>query len=184
MPDTTPSAERDRSYSGDYMVAGRKAEEIILGWLSAQPWVLGVEDLRSFRPMREADVDCSIALSDGRVTVAEIKSDRHLGRSGKFLFEVLRINHTALPERAVTLGWSARSPARWLLFYAPIKSEIHQVLMDDYRRALQAYTAEVRGRTQFSFVPTDRIKSTVNILIPERYVVSAESYKCHSLQRA
>lgn len=166
------------------MVAGRKAEEIILTWLAAQPWIVGVEDLRPFRPLREADVDCSLALSDGRVTLAELKSDRHLGRSGKYLFEVLRLNHTAPSDRAVTLGWSARSPARWLLFYAPYKHEIHQILMDEYRNAVQTYTGEVRGRTEFSYVPTDRIKSTVNILVPSKYVTGKPSYRLHALPQS
>ena len=101
------------------MEAGRNAEEVVLQWLAEQPWVIGVEDLRSLRVMREADVDCSCQLIDGRNSLLEIKSDRHLGCSGNFLFEVLRINHTAPPNKACVLGWSARSPALQLAYYAP-----------------------------------------------------------------
>lgn len=180
--DTTPSADRKRSYDGGYMAAGKRAEEIVLEWLMTRPWVVDVEDLRPYRPMREADVDCSIALTDGRVTLAEIKSDRHLGVSKNFLFEVLRINHTAPPDAAVKLGWSARSPARYGLLYAPVTKIIHKISMDDYRAALQDYTKEVRRKTNISYVETDRIKSTVNILIPERFVTVMPSYKPFPLE--
>lgn len=61
------------------MAVGRNAEAIILEWLNNHPGIIGVEDLRQLRQMREADVDVSITLFDGRVALAEIKSDWHLG---------------------------------------------------------------------------------------------------------
>lgn len=180
--DTTPGANRERSYDGDYMEAGRKAEDIIMDWLRRQPWVLDLDDLTGLRPMRQADVDCHFSLTDGRSTLAEIKSDKHLGTSKNYLFEVLRINHTAPPDKAVTLGWSARSPAKWLLYWAPNKKEIHQISMDEFRGALQNYSQQQRKETKLSYVPTDRIKSTVNILIPERFVVCRGTFKIHELK--
>jgi len=63
-------ADKRRSYSGDYMEAGRYAEDVVMPWLMTRPWVLGVDDLRNFRPTQEADVDVSIRLTDGRVTLA------------------------------------------------------------------------------------------------------------------
>lgn len=179
---TQPDASRSRSYNGGYMEAGKLAEGIVLNWLNARPWVIGTEDLRSLRVMREADVDCSISLSDGRITLAEIKSDRHLGRSGNYVFECLRINHTAPPQSAVTLGWSARSPARLLLLYAPSVNQIHVVSMDDFRTATQAYTREARQRSRVNYVPTDVIKSTVNILVPAKYVQNSESFRVYELE--
>jgi hypothetical protein len=174
--DTAPSASRERSYDGDYMAAGRKAETIVLDWLRTRPEVIGVEDLTGLRQMREADVDCSVALMDGRVTLAEIKSDAHLGVSGNVLFEVLRINHTAPHDRAVTLGWSARSPAHWLLFYAPAVGKIYRWSMEDYRNGLQLYAGAERARARMSFVATDKIKSTVNILVPEEWMKPVTVY--------
>ncbi len=95
---TTPSETRPRSYDGDYMAAGRAAEGIVMAWLHEQPQFIGVESLTGLRQLREADVDCSFSLSDGRVTFAEIKSDRWLGKTGRVLFEVLRINHKVPPS--------------------------------------------------------------------------------------
>ena len=150
--DTTPSAGRNRSYNGGYMDAGRAAEETVLPWLRTRPWVVGVEDFRSLRALQEADCDCGITLVDGRITIAEIKSDRHLGRSGNFLFEILRIDHTAPSDRAVTLGWSARTPARQILYYAPTSKTLHGIAADEFRRALQGYTEACRGDTRISYV--------------------------------
>tara|TARA_Y100000310_G_scaffold345377_1_gene464282 strand:- start:2505 stop:3071 length:567 start_codon:yes stop_codon:yes gene_type:complete len=179
--DTAPSADRPRSYDGGYMEAGRTAEKKVMAWLERQPWVLGLDDLRSLRPLREADVDLGIKLIDGRATLAEIKSDNHLGIKGNFLFEALRINHTAPPDRAVTLGWSARSPARWLLYYAPSFDRVYQIEMDDFRAALQDYTREIRKKSRIDYVETDKIKSTVNVLIPEKFVTRMQSYRVHDI---
>jgi hypothetical protein len=49
--------------------------------------------------------------------------------------------------------------------------------MDEFRRAAQGYTEIARKQTRIDYVPTDAIKSTVNILIPERFVVAMPSYK-------
>lgn len=180
--DTQPDPERARSYDGALMKAGKKAEDIVIDWLTLQPWVIGVDDLRSLKVMREADVDCSVSLVDGRVTLAEIKSDRHIGRSGNFLFEVLRINHTCSADKVVTLGWSAKTPARYLLYYAPFNHTIHKIGMDEFRLACQAYTKSARRHTNLNYVETDAIKSTVNILIPEHYVTRFDSYKAFKLE--
>lgn len=180
---TIPSADRMRSYDSGYMQAGKKAENIVMQWLREQPWTIGVDDLRPLRIMQEADVDCTIKTADGRITLAEIKSDKHLGISKNVLFEALRINHTCVADKAVTLGWSARSPAKWLLYYAPSVQKIYQMTMDDLRRACQKYTNEVRKRAFIDYVPTDNIKSTVNILIPKEYVESMDSFKIHDLAR-
>ena len=97
---TTTGADKARSYSGDYMAAGKKAEEIVMRYLQSKPYIIGLNDFRELRAVQEADVDIAIKTIDGRVTLAEIKSDWHLGVSGNVLFEVLRINHTAPPERS------------------------------------------------------------------------------------
>lgn len=162
-------AEKARSYTGDYMAEGRKAEEIVMAFLKKRPEIIGIEDWRELRAVHEADVDCAITTTDGRVTLAEIKSDRHLGQSGNVLFEVLRINHTCRPDRACVLGWSARSPATYFLYYAPSVNSIYQCRCDELRRAFQEYTKEERQDTRTCWVNTDSIKSTVNVLIPWEY---------------
>jgi hypothetical protein len=157
---------KQRSYDGDYMATGRKAEEIVMRFLRERPEVVGIEDWRDLRAVQEADVDCAVKMNDGTVTLAEIKSDVHLGVSGNVLFEILRINHTCLPERACTLGWSARSPAMYFIYYAPSVNSIYMCRVDALRRCVQAYTAERRDRTRLHWVNTDNIKSTLNILVP------------------
>ena len=172
-----PSVENGRSYNGHYMAVGRNAEEIVMEWLTEHPSIVGVEDLRSLRPMREADVDISICLYDGRVALAEIKSDYHLGKTENVLFEVLRINHTCGHDHAVTLGWSARSPAKWVLFYAPQVNSIYTLSFSEYRKAAQAFTKDCEPTKHLITTRTDEIKTTINLLIPQRYFSGMKIYK-------
>lgn len=164
-------ADKERSYSGDYMAIGKFAEAVIIPWLRETPQVLGVDDLTNLRPLQEADVDCSIKLIDGRIILAEIKSDKWLRGEPRtnVLFEVLRLNHTSPPDKFCVLGWTPRSPAKWLLFYSPTKQKVFKCLFDDLRRCAQRYTREARGDSRISWVNTDSIKSTVNLLIPWDY---------------
>lgn len=162
-------AAKQRSYNGDYMQRGKEAERIVMRFLEYNSNVIGVDDLRQLRVMRESDVDLSVKLMDGRVILAEIKSDWYLGVSGNVLFESLRINHTASPNAALTLGWSARSPANWLLYYAPQKKSLYIGSFGAFRSAMQKYTKDARKQTRIDYVETDSIKSTINILIPWRY---------------
>lgn len=162
-------ANKARSYSGDYMEDGMKAQDIVLDFLRNRPDVIGVDDLSQLKILQEADVDCMIKTRDGLVTLAEIKSDNHIGKSGNILFEVLRINHTATPDHAVTLGWSARTPAKYLIYYSPDLNKIYVITSDNLRKAMQKYTGEIRKYSRIDYVCTDNIKSTINILIPEKY---------------
>jgi hypothetical protein len=166
---TLTGSSKGKSYDGDYMLSGRFAEEVIWLWLEGNSSVIGIEDFRHLRPFQNADVDAGIQLRDGRVKLAEIKSDRHLGVTDNVLFEVLRINHNAPPDSVITLGWGARSPAQYLLYYA---SSIHQLYVGTFkafRKAVQQYTAKSRKGTRFDWVNTDTGKSTLNILIPWFY---------------
>lgn len=162
-------ADKQRSYTGDYMHEGVVAQNIVLEFLRKRPDVIGVEDMSSLKIMQDADVDCMIKTRDGLVTLAEIKSDRHIGISGNVLFEVLRINHTANQDHCLTLGWSARTPAKFLIYYSPDLHKIFIISSNDLRSAMQKYTLENRKHTNISYVETDAIKSTINILIPQRY---------------
>lgn len=161
-----PNANRVRSYNGDYMLEGKYAEEVTLAFLKDIPSIIGVEDFRELRSFHETDIDCAIKTIDGRVTLAEIKSDRHLGISGNVLFEVLRINHTCQPDKAGYLGWSLRSPATYFLYFAPILEKLYQCRVCELRRSFQRYTRENRGTVKIQWINTDSIKSTLAILLP------------------
>lgn len=175
-----PSQDLQRSYSGHYMDAGRNAEMIVMKWLRQRPSIIGIDDLRNLKAMREADVDASVRLYDGRIALVEIKSDWHLGVSGNILFEVLRINHTCSSEASCTLGWSARSPAKWLLFYAPQIDAIYMITFNDYRKGMQKFTRDVEPNKHIITVRTDAIKTTLNLLIPETYIQGLKVYEINN----
>jgi hypothetical protein len=162
----TPDANKARSYDGDYMAEGRFAEEVVMAFLKDCPTVVGVEDFRELRAIHEADIDCAIKTADGRVTLAEIKSDKHMGISGNVLFEILRINHTCQSDRAGYLGWSFRSPATYFLYFSPTLKKLYQCRANNLRQVVQRYTRKHRKSTRVDWVNTDAIKSTLNILLP------------------
>lgn len=162
-----PSKNNGRSYEGHYHEVGKAAEELVLSFLRGRPSVLEVDDLRNLRPMQKADVDAVIYSRDGTVALVEIKSDYHLGKSGNILFEILRINHTAPTEKALVLGWSQRSPAKWLAMYAPQLCQVWIARFDEYRRCFQEFTRERRENTRIIWINTDSIKSTWAVMVPE-----------------
>jgi ribosomal protein L19 len=165
----TPSASKERSYNGEYMQVGKQAEEIVLSFLKSRPDVLGVNDFRDLRAVQEADIDFAIKTRDGRVTLAEVKSDRHVGMTGNILFEVLRINHTCISEKSCVLGWSARTPAQFILYYSPQLKRLYQFRSEQLRKAFQQYSRDNRKKMRIDVVPTDKIKTTINVLIPKPY---------------
>lgn len=166
MNEAVVSATKERSYNGDYKAIGKLAEEIVLAFLKARPDIIDVEDFRELRVMMDADVDCAIYTRSGRVALAEIKSDKYLGVSGNVIFEILRVNHTCIPERAGTLGWSLRSPATYFLYYAPAVNKIYQCRADELRKVFQSYTGTCRESAKPIWINTDKIKSTLAVLIP------------------
>jgi hypothetical protein len=151
------------------MQRAKEAEARVMDFLKKRPDVLGVMDWRELQVQQEADIDIAIKTRDGRITLAEIKSDSHLGVTNNVLYEVLRINHTCAHEHATTLGWSGRTPAQFILFDAISVKKIYQIRTEDFRKALQEYTRVARKNINVSIVPTDSIKTTVNILIPWNY---------------
>jgi hypothetical protein len=163
---TTPSASRPRSYSGEYMQQGKEGERVVKEWLKTLPFVKSVLDVSDVEEKQRDEVDVEYELHDGRRLSGEIKTDNHLGVSGNFLVEVLRVNHTAPDEGAVTLGWFARSKAKYLFCYAPQVGKIYWGKFADLRRAFQEYAEKMRGKMTVSIVPTDAIKTTINFLVP------------------
>jgi len=176
---------KTRSYSGDYMERGLEGQQIVINFLKTNPKILGVNDWSNLELVQDADIDMAIKTKSGHVILAEIKSDIHLGKTGNVLFEVLRINHTCNPEFSVGLGWSARTPAKFIFFYAPAVNKIYRFTSISMRKALQRYTQYARKGTKIDFVETDNIKSTINILIPIRFFNNEfESYQIKEIQNS
>lgn len=157
---------KPKSYDGDYMKAGHLAETIVRDWLRAHPEVLEVDDLTEVYQIQRTDMDITVRMRDGTHPLAEIKWDRHLGSTGKVLIEVLRFNHRAPQEAAATLGWTLRTEARWILYYAPRYAYVYQFKTAELRKHFQAYTELHRVNTEFVWISTDRIKSTLCIALP------------------
>lgn len=160
---------KQRSYSGDYMQVGKAGEKIVIDYLRQSPSIIGVKDWSEVKEVQEADIDCAIKTIDGNILLAEIKTDNYLGATGNILFEILRINHTCDPQYSLTLGWSGRTPANYIIYYGPNINQMYVFKTSDLRRAMQKYTAENRKQSKISIVETDNIKTTLNILIPIKY---------------
>jgi hypothetical protein len=175
-------AFKPRSYSGDYMKAGLAGQSIVLDLLKRRPEILGVIDWSDLEAVQPADIDCAIRTKSGHVILAEIKSDSYLGKTGNVLFEVLRINHTCDPEFSMGLGWTARTPAKYIFYYAPSVNKVYKFNTIGLRQSMQRYTREKRKSTRLDIVETDSIKTTINILIPIEYCKGA--YEIYDIQQS
>ena len=169
MQECITGANKQRSYSGDYMEFGKIGEKVVVSFLQDNPEILEVKDWSEIQAVQYADIDCAITTKSGQVVLAEIKSDKHLGVSGNVLFEVLRINHTCHPDFSANLGWSGKTPAKFIFYYAPSVRQIYRFETEKLRRAMQVYTRRKRKNMRLDVVETDSIKTTVNILIPIGY---------------
>lgn len=179
-------AVNGRNYEGAMMAVGRKAEEIVFAWLRDHKDVLEIDDWRELRAGQRADVDCAVYYEDGTALLAEIKSDQYLKAGGNVAFEYLRINHTAPPDRACVLGWTARTPANFVLYYAPAEHAVYVFRTETLRRVFQAFTRAGRpsraewmsklAKISMRWVSTDAIKSTLIVCIPLSEFPS-DSYK-------
>jgi len=172
---------KPKSYNGDYMEIGKLGENIVIKFIEEQPKVLGIIDFRNIRAVHEVDIDIAIRLYRGQICLAEIKTDTWLGESGNVLNEVLRINHYSNSDYAGYLGWTLRSPAEWLIYYAPnrTKPAIYIAKFKDMRAILQDYT---RGEHEINIVRTDKNKTTYNILIPEQEYLDQNIFKIYELK--
>ena len=76
---------KEKSYNGVLMKKGLANEDIILDWLKT----LGKEviDFREFRLAQRIDVDFGIETIDGKIVLAEIKSDKWISEQGNLLFD-------------------------------------------------------------------------------------------------
>lgn len=188
----THGAMNGRSYDGAMMAKGKEGENIVWRWLQDHPSVIGVDDFRDLRAMQRADVDFGIYYTDGTVALAEIKSDRWLCMGGNVTFEFMRIYHTARPDKACILGWTARTPAEFVMFYASKEEHVYVFTSTALRRVMQKFTQNRRPqlsewlsalpRMNMNWISTDATKSTLCFFIPlsefkqteyKRYDVSA-----------
>jgi len=179
-----------RDYNGAMMGKGKEGERVILSWLRANPAVIEVDDLRDLRPMQKADVDCAIYNDDGTVCLVEIKSDDWLVAGGNVAFEYLRINHTAAPDKACVLGWTARTPAKYVMYYATKEQTVYVFRADKLRQAFQKFTDSQRPQhgewftklngMKMRWISTDAIKSTLIVCIP-LIVFPADAYKVYDV---
>lgn len=158
--------ENGKSYDGDMAKVGKNAEETVISWLKENPQILDVVDTRDVEVLQHADVDCIIKTVDGRHILAEIKSDQHIKDDKNVLFEAIRINHACNSDRAVTLAWTARSPAKWIFYFNPKTKKLYRCLLDDLRKAFQIHTRDKRVNTESRWINTDSTKSTFIFLIP------------------
>src|SRR6516164_6757378 len=98
--DTTPSADRERSYNGGYMDAGREAEEIVISHFENSSGVLQYIDVRNDPLFQDREIDFTFLLKRDLPWKGlppefphsvEVKSDQHVGDTGNWLFELQRI---------------------------------------------------------------------------------------------
>jgi hypothetical protein len=154
-----------KSYSGQLMQKGKSGEEIVLDWLRKNSFTKEIIDMREFRISQRLDVDCGIETLEGALVLAEIKTDYNLGRTNNFLFEAFRINHFTDADKVFYLGWTFRSPAKYLLYYSPNENVIYRFSFKDIRETIARYIAN--NRPQINITPTDEQKTTFNILMPQ-----------------
>lgn len=180
--DSTPSPDRERSYSGGYMKVGRAGEEVCIEVLKADTSFDIFEDLRLDLDFQSRGIDVRLRKkADGRWITFEIKTDNHLDVSGRWLFELYRIYLTVPVFNAFVVGWSVKAEAEWLIFFAPSTRRLHFIRMDEYRAAHIAAAAD--GKCHYQLIATDRIKRTLNAYFPEEYIARMQSYRVFSLPK-
>jgi len=162
----------EKSYNGELMNKGKKAEEIVIKWLkSLKDNVRNVIDVREWRITQRLDADIIIENIDGKLRLAEIKSDKNLGISENFLFEFMRINHFVKSDSIHYLGWAFRSPAKYLLYYAPLKNEVYRFCFEDIRKGIGKWIGNYTNPKEIRInkTLTDEQKTTFNFIINRKY---------------
>ena len=158
---TSPDGNRKNSYNGDLMKFGKTGERIVFDYLSRFGTVT---DLTNDRNKMLADIDFHFSGNNGS-WYGEVKTDRYMGKTGNVLYEILRINHTS-DLFPLTLGWSFRSEADKLFIYAPSVRKIYYADFSVYRSGFKGVSRTVGSKFKFDVIKTDKIKSTVNVYVP------------------
>ena len=172
----THGAMNGRSYDGAMMEKGKEGEGVIWRWLQDHPDTIGVDDLRDLRPMQKADVDFAIYNADGTVFLAEVKLDQWLCEGGNVTFEFMRIQHNAPADKSCVLGWTARTPAKFVMFYASKERHVYIFPALALRKVMQRFTHRRRPergawinelpKMNMRWISTDAGKSTLCFFIP------------------
>lgn len=154
------------------LLIGQVAEAIVIEFLKSLSHVVPpIDDLRDIEEWQKKEVDFRVTLKSGEVKLIEVKSDKHIGKSGRALFEVCRIHHvTDNPKHAVYPGWSTFSESDTIFVWCPTTLELFVFFTSDLRRAVQGYTQEARKSTRIDYVYSDSTRSTINILVPLTYL--------------
>ena len=153
----------EKTYNGELMEKGIKNEEIILLWL--KEIAKEIIDFREFRLAQRIDVDFGIETIDGKIVLAEIKSDKWIKESGNLCFECNRINHFVV-EKWFYLGWGWRSPAQKLIVRNPETRETFIFDFMELRKTIGNYISKVGKNLKINITETDKQKTTFNYLIP------------------
>jgi len=156
---------QEKTYAGELMEKGRVGETVVLEWLKANKYLKDIIDMREFRISQRLDVDCGIETTDGSLVLAEIKTDYNLGKTENFIFEIFRINHFVEADKIFYLGWTFRSPAKYLLYYSPNENIIYRFTFENIRKTIGLYVKE--NKPKIVVVPTDGQKTTFNMLVPK-----------------
>lgn len=157
------AVRQTKSYDGELMNTAKSNEDIILDWLKGNH--RSVIDFREFRLAQRIDVDFGIETIDGRIVLAEIKSDRWVSNEGNLCFENHRINHFA-PGHWFYLGWGWRSPAQKLIVRNPFSGDTYVFSFSVLRRAVAKHIYTLGKRVNILVIETDEQKTTFNYLVP------------------
>jgi hypothetical protein len=154
---------------GELLEEGREGEEIVRQFLEKHPSVATVDDLRSDPHWQSKDVDyCANLHENGGKWYIEAKSDQHIARTQNVLFELARIQHSDDP--CARLGWSVFSEASYLMIWCKPKQFLYWIDVSSFRRGMQRYVTDARGTTKVVHVNSDNTRTTINVLIPIRYM--------------
>lgn len=146
------------------MEIGDAAEAVAVAFLRALPHVRQVRDVTRDATWQAREIDLRVEDARGAWHGIEVKSDRHIARTGNVLFELVRVHHSA-PVCAY-LGWGVFSQAAWLFVWCPPAERLYTFNVTALREAFQRHTAAERSKLRLSVVPTDARRTTINVLVP------------------
>jgi hypothetical protein len=164
--------KEEKTYNGQLMEVGKKNEEIILEWLKTKG--KSIIDFREFRLAQRIDVDFGIETIDGKMVLAELKSDKWINENANFCFECFRINHF-VKDNWFYLGWGWRSPAQKLIVRNPNDNILFIFEFNELRKLVGEYVDFIGKNMKINITETDRQKTTYNFLIPMNILIN--SYK-------
>lgn len=166
--------------TSEMAVKGSNTETLVKKWLSDNSTVYRVMDVSKNKTFQRLDVDVVITLKLGLEIQAEIKTDNNLFDTENFLYELQRIYLQADPAHTSTLGWSAKTPAEYIIWYSPKVEKIIVMRTIDYREAFQNYIKAAGSNVKFNTQQTTKnYCTTINVLFPKVYI--GDKYTAYGL---